>query len=222
MPAGVRLLVMITRVLLGTIAMDPVNGYSHVARAHPPVCCHAQQSSRRSARPKLRVATRHSIRVCALGPVSSRKGEKDEGADTYTALVSWLIAGGGFVHEAVTLTPNDGTGGRGLVAARNIARGEKLIVVPEKAQFFCSWKDKDRYWQVTSAWASRMKLKCKHAHTHCPWRLSGGYVSLSLSLSRARSLPLQAQECETKQDRGCHVGALCMSWQLGKELDYSC
>ena len=47
MPAGVRLLVMITRVLLGTIAMDPVNGYSHVARAHPPVCCQAQQSSRR-------------------------------------------------------------------------------------------------------------------------------------------------------------------------------
>ena len=122
MPAGVRLLVITTRVLLGMIAMDPVNGYSHVARAHPPVCSQAQHSSRRSARPNLRVATRYSIRVCALGPVSSRKGEKDEGADTYTALVSWLIAGGGFVHEAVTLTPNDGTGGRGLVAARDIGR----------------------------------------------------------------------------------------------------
>ena len=84
----------------------------------------------------LRVPTRHSI--CALGKVSWKKGAQDEGADMYTALVSWLIAAGGFVHQAVALTPDDGTGGRGLVAARDIARGEQLIVVPEKAQLFYS------------------------------------------------------------------------------------
>ena len=54
--------------------------------------------------------------------IPPKKGGEEEGADTYTALVSWLVAAGGFVHEAVTLTPNDGTGGRGLVAARDIGR----------------------------------------------------------------------------------------------------
>ena len=113
---SMRLSVMTASALFG-IAMDQVSPYS-VARA------------------RLRVPTRHSI--CALSKVSWKKGGQDEGEDTYTALVSWLIAAGGFVHEAVALTPNDGTGGRGLVAARDIARGEQLIVVPEKAQLFYS------------------------------------------------------------------------------------
>jgi hypothetical protein len=135
--------VMTTSTLVGMIAMRPVNGYSNVARAHPPVGCQARHSSLLS-RHIIQVPTRQSIPISALRTVSSRKGAQEEGADTFTALVSWLIAAGGFVHEAVTLTPNDGTGGRGLVAARDVARGEQLIVVPEKAQFFYSWKDKDR------------------------------------------------------------------------------
>jgi len=159
MQAGVRLSVMTTSALLGMIAMKPVNGYPNVARAHPPVGCQARHLSRRPsrlqvpARHSIRVPTRHSISISTLRTVSSMKGAQEEGADTFTTLVSWLIAEGGFVHEAVTLTSNDGTGGRGLVAARDVERGEQLIVVPEKAQFFYSWKDKDRYWQVISAWA---------------------------------------------------------------------
>ena len=109
------LLSVMTASALFGIAMDQVSPYS-VARA------------------RLRVPTRHS--VCALGKVSWKKGGQDEGEDTYTALVSWLIAAGGFVHEAVALTPNDGTGGRGLVAARDIARGEQLIVVERRPSSF--------------------------------------------------------------------------------------
>jgi hypothetical protein len=41
-----------------------------------------------------------------------------------------IAAAGGLVHESVSFTNNDAAGGRGLVAARNIARGEQLIVVP--------------------------------------------------------------------------------------------
>ena len=150
MHAGVMLSLMTKSALLGMIAKNPVYGYSHVVRAHPPVGCQFHSSPRPA---RLRVPTHQSIPISALRTVSSRQGAQEEGADTYTALVSWLIAAGGFVHEAVTLTPNDGTGGRGLVVARDIARGEQLIVVPEKAQFFYSWNDKDRYWQVTSVWA---------------------------------------------------------------------
>jgi hypothetical protein len=67
---------------------------------------------------------------------STRRGR---GAHTLllpvTMKTRWLIAAGEFVHEAVALTPNDGTGGRGPVAARDIAEGVFEAVEKQRISF---------------------------------------------------------------------------------------
>ena len=54
--------------------------------------------------------------------------------DDYSALISWLESGGGSV-TGVHITPNDpGGGGRGLVAADHIRKGQAIITVPQSMQ----------------------------------------------------------------------------------------
>ncbi|KAJ1478204.1 hypothetical protein T484DRAFT_1749712, partial [Baffinella frigidus] len=57
-------------------------------------------------------------------------------AETYDALARWLHGTGGHVHPAVQFTTDDLGGGRGLQTSRDVKEGERLVVLPEKAQLF--------------------------------------------------------------------------------------
>ena len=59
-------------------------------------------------------------------------------ASSYDELVVWLREAGGQVHSAVEVTEDDCGAGRGLLVACNVAQGDPLVVVPEKAQLFYS------------------------------------------------------------------------------------
>ena len=63
---------------------------------------------------------------------SAETGAADAGG--FPALAAWLCECGGFVHDALAVTEDDGGAGRGLVASRAVRQGEQLLVVPRAAQ----------------------------------------------------------------------------------------
>ena len=83
-----------------------------------------------------RCASRRSMGLTSLRATSSTRSSPD--VEIYQALVSWLHAEGGNVDPAVQLTVEDGGAGRGLLSRRQVAAGERLIVVPASAQLSCS------------------------------------------------------------------------------------